>query len=113
MKTNEQQLLKTFAVVLKERANGKDTRELLPMLQRYLSRKDLIEVIKKAHNGMIPAELNLVELENDELVSFIGDEMYIIAYMTEQWCRKQKPDTLIQTEEIQKEVTPNAKPVKK
>lgn len=88
MKTNEQQLAKHFSLILKGRASSKDTREMLPVLQRYLSRKELIEVIKKAHNGTVPAELNVAELENEELVSFIGDEMYILAYMTEKWCRE-------------------------
>jgi hypothetical protein len=88
MKTNDQLLLKHFSSVLRNRANG-NQEPISATLLKYLSRKDLVEVIKKIHNGSIPKELDLALMENEELLSIIKDEMYVIAFITERWSKEQ------------------------
>lgn len=84
MKTNDQLLLKHFSSVLRNRANG--NHDLISTsLLKFLSRKDLVEVIKKIHKGNIPKELDLSLMENEELLQVIQDEMYVISFMTERW----------------------------
>lgn len=97
---HRKQLMKYFGTVLKNRALGKETNNLMTRnLPFYFTRKELIEIITKRFNGNIPKEHNLVELEKKELLALVGDEMYIIAYLTGQW-----------SEEIEKKVvTPKAK----
>ncbi|WP_299223173.1 hypothetical protein [uncultured Psychroserpens sp.] len=97
MKTNKEQLMKYFATVLRNRALGKETDSLMSKnLAFYFSRKELIEILKKKFNGTIPKEHNLVELENKELLELIGDELFIISYVTEKWSKEiseKKPST--------------------
>lgn len=89
MKTTKQLLLKHFSLVLRNRANG-NIEPISPTLLKYLSRKDLVEVILKIHNGNIPKELDLTLLENEELLAIIKDEMFIISFITDKWCKEQK-----------------------
>ncbi|MCK8479039.1 hypothetical protein [Psychroserpens algicola] len=97
MKTNKEQLLKYFATVLRNRALGKETDSLMRKnLTFYFSRKELIEILKKKFGGTIPKEHDLVELENKELLELIGDEMFIISFITEKWSKEvseKKPKT--------------------
>jgi len=88
MKTNDQLLLKHFSSVLRNRSNG-NQEPISPTLLKYLSRKYLVEVIKKIHNGSIPKELDLALMENEELLSIIKDEMYVISFITERWSKEQ------------------------
>ena len=89
MEKQTQHLLKHFSSVLRNKATGKQSSsEIDTTVARYLSRKDLIEIIKKRFGGTIPKEHNLVEMENEELLSLIENEMYIISYMTEKWCNE-------------------------
>ena len=92
MKTNDQLLLKHFSSVLRNRANGSNE-PISSTLLKYLSRKDLVEVIKKIHNGSIPKNLDLALMENEELLSIIKDEMYVIAFITERWSNEQSLKT--------------------
>lgn len=89
MKTNNQLLFKHFSSVLRNRANG-NNEPISPTLLKYLSRKDLVEVIKKIHNGSIPKDLDLALMENEELLQIIKDEMYVIAFVTEKWSKEQE-----------------------
>ncbi|MFD2565923.1 hypothetical protein [Pseudotenacibaculum haliotis] len=88
MKTDTQNLMKHFSSVLRTRANSKEATEpsISKSISRFLSRKELIEIIKEKFSGSIPKEHNLVELENEQLLDIIGDDMYIIAYCTQKWC---------------------------
>lgn len=89
MENHREQLMKHFASVLRGRALGKlETPSIDPNVSRYFSRKELIDIIKKRFDGSIPKEYNLAEMENEELVALIGDEMYIISYVTETWTRE-------------------------
>ena len=88
MKTNKEQLMKHFASVLRGRANGKIGKEVNPLLLRYFSRKELIEVIKKVYDGNVPKDLDIALMENEELLKCIDDEMYIIAFVTDQWSKE-------------------------
>ena len=88
MKTNKEQLMKHFATVLRNKANGKNDPELLkaPAL-RNLSRKDLIEIITSPHfmKSKSIKEIDLLKMENEELLEAIGHQMIIIAFVTEKW----------------------------
>lgn len=89
MENHREQLMKHFASVLHGRALGKlKAPSTDPNVSRYFSRKELINIIKKRFDGSIPKEYNLAEMENEELVALIGDEMYIISYVTEEWTRE-------------------------
>lgn len=84
-----QQLMKHFSVFLKNRASGKITPKdgVSDSLLKHFSRKELIEVLTRKGNGKIPSEWNIAELENEELLSLIGDEMFILSYYVEQWAK--------------------------
>ncbi len=89
MESNKQKLMKHFASVLRNRALGKETEPAISKtIAYYLSRKELIEILKKKFDGSIPKTHNLVELENEELLELIGDELFIISYVTEKWSRE-------------------------
>lgn len=89
MKTNKEQLMKYFATVLRNRTLGKETDSLMSKnLAFYFSRKELIEILKKKFYGTIPKEHDLVELENKDLLQLIGDELFIISYVTEKWSKE-------------------------
>ena len=103
MKTNDQLLLKHFSSVLRNRANG-NHEPISPTLLKYLSRKDLVEVVKKIHNGNIPKELDLALMENEELLSIIKDEMYVIAFITERWSKEQTLKVLSDNKDVIKKM---------
>lgn len=88
MNENKQALMKIFSAVFKERSKAENEyRQISPEILRFFSRKELIEIItSKIYNGQVPTEHNLVEMENSELLKLIGDDLYIIAYMTDKWC---------------------------
>lgn len=89
MNENTQQLMKHFASVLRKRASQKQlTKSIHHGLKYYLSRKELIAIISRKHDGIIPEEYNLAELENDGLLQLIGDELYVMAYVAEQWSKE-------------------------
>jgi len=79
--------LKHFASVLRKLALGKE-KELTTdtNVAHCLTRKDLIQIVKKQFGGTIPKEHNLIEMEKIELFELIENEMPIISYMTEKWC---------------------------
>jgi len=112
MKTNEQLLLKHFAIVLRNRSNGKIDPMSLSLI-KYLSRKDLIEIIKKIHAGTIPKGLDLALMENQELLSIIKNEMYIIAFITNKWSEEQKAKKLLGVNIISKNENRNPVPIPK
>ncbi len=84
--------MKHFAATLRKRALAtKEVKEPInPQILKFFSRKDLIQIIKDKHNGSIPKELNLLESENEDLLKIIGDDMYIISYMTRKWSEEAK-----------------------
>lgn len=87
MDENKQALMKIFSSVLRDRAKSEtEYREISPEMLRFFSRKDLIEIITfKIYDGTVPEEHNLIEMENEDLLTIIGDDMYIISYVTEKW----------------------------
>lgn len=88
MEKNKKQLMKHFAAVLRKRALATvELNEAInPQILKFFTRKDLIQIIADKHDGTVPKEHNLVELENKELLAIIGDDMYIISYITKKWC---------------------------
>jgi len=106
MENKKQQLMKFFATVLRNRALGKQTDNLMSKnLAFYFSRKELIELVKKRFGGSIPKEHDLVELENKELLELVGDEMYIISYTTEKWSREPSEAIVPKTDKQESTVT--------
>ncbi|MDC9721724.1 MAG: hypothetical protein PSN34_02990 [Urechidicola sp.] len=88
MEANKKPLMKHFAAVLRKRAlSTVEINEAInPQILKFFTRKDLIQIIADKHDGTIPKQYNLVELENKELLTIIGDNMYIISYITKKWC---------------------------
>lgn len=79
-------LMKHFAGMLKDRATGKATRGVSDSLLKFFSRKELIEILTRKGGGKLSPDWNIAELENEELLSLIGDEMFILSYYVEKWC---------------------------
>jgi hypothetical protein len=90
METNKKPLMKHFASVLRKRAlaTTQVKASINPLILKFFTRKDLIQIILDKYDGTIPKTHNLVELENEELLAIIGDDMYIISYMTQKWCEE-------------------------
>jgi len=86
MKADNTNLMKHFASILRNRAVGRNDASIDPVIIKYLSRKELIDIIREKYSGSIPKEFNLIEMENEELLEIIGDDMYIISYTTKKWC---------------------------
>ena len=99
METNRNNLMKHFASVLRNRALGKqEAPAISKTIAQFLSRKELIDIIKKKFDGTIPKEHNLLELENEELLELIADEMFIISHVTETWSKESDKVTVKQPE---------------
>ena len=112
METNKNNLMKHFASVLRNRALGKQQApEISKTVAQFLSRKELIDIIKKKFDGTIPKEHNLLELENEELLELIGEEMFIISHITEKWS-KEPIETKVIPPELQQESKKKPEPSK-
>jgi|GEM_PF-2703481 len=95
MKTDTVKLLKHFATVFRSLANGTEQTSINPLVLRYLSRAELIEIITSpsfvGSNNV--KEIDLLKMENEELLSAIGNELHIIAHLTAKWCEDGIPVT--------------------
>jgi len=91
----QQALMKHFASVLRKRATAETPYmpSISSELTRFLSRKELIAIIHEKHDGKIPKELDLLSIENEELVTHIADDLYVISYITRQWSEQLKTNT--------------------
>jgi len=93
MKKEQEYLLKHFAS--RAMALGKPKADSIEAnVAHCLSRKELIEIIKKRFAGTIPKEHNLIEMEKPQLLALIENEMLIISYMAEKWS-KQVPKEIV------------------
>lgn len=83
-------LLKHFSLVLKKRVSAEKNfkHEINQGILRYLNRKDLIEVIADKYSESDYASLKLAELENEELLTLIGDDLFIVGYVVKKWCKE-------------------------
>lgn len=118
MEDNRKQLMKHFATVLKNLSLGKTTDNMISEnLVHYFSRKALLEMVHKRFNGKIPKEINLVEAEKQDLLSFIGNELYIITYTVEKWCEdidvKEQPKEPVKKQDPVKTEPKTSKPIAK
>lgn len=102
MHEHKEQLMKYFSLVLKKRSNENAEKGTDKKILKYLSRKDLIDVVNYRYDGKFPTNINLVEMENEGLLSLIQDELYIVAYVVQQWCGD------IDEREKKKEEKPNS-----
>ncbi len=82
-------LMKLFSMVLKNRAKEEqETKQISPELLKHFSRKELIEIINHIYDGIIPDEYELVDMENADLLTVIGDDFSIISYVTNKWSKE-------------------------
>lgn len=112
METNKRSLMKHFAAVLRKRAlaTTEINEPVNPQILKFFTRKDLIQIITDTHNGTIPKQHNLMEMENQELLALIGDDMFIISYMTRKWCQQQANQKVSQTVTSQKKKSNDKNP---
>lgn len=90
MKEQQQQLMKYFSLVLKRRASLDNAPKTIdPKILGFLSRKDLVAIIKHRYKEKLPEGVDLVATENEGLLAIIEDELYIITYVIQQWCTQQ------------------------
>ena len=85
MKPETVKLLKYFASFFRNLAGGTESTTTNPIVLRYVSRKDLIGVIKQHFDGTLPKDLNIAEMENQELLDIISSELAIIAFILSKW----------------------------
>ena len=112
--TNKRPLMKYFAAVLRKRALSTVPMKepIHPQIVNLFTRKELIAIIKDKYDGNIPKEYALLELENSQLLSLIGDDIFLISYMTKQWSEEKVSLTKLdakQTEEKLKKTIPKNK----
>ena len=89
MNENKTALLKIFSAVLKDRAKSELQYQLIsPEMLKFFSRKELIEIITHNCDGQFPADYNLAEMENEELLQLIGDDFSIISYVMSKWSKE-------------------------
>ena len=69
MNTKTQNLQKHFASVLRAKAMGKTLPTKNSSILKFLTRKELIEIIGDKYGGVIPKEHNLAEMENEDLLN--------------------------------------------
>lgn len=82
-------LMRLFSLMLKNRAKeGKPFKQISYDLLKYFSRKELIEIINHIYDGNIPEEYQLVDMENADLLTVIGDDFCIISYVTNKWSKE-------------------------
>lgn len=108
MKREQEYLLKHFASVLRSLALGKEVKPVIDTnVAHCLTRRDLIQIVKKQFGGNIPKEHDLVEMEKLELLGLVENEMLIISHMTEKWSGE-SPVT-----SVKKEIVKLPSPIKK
>jgi hypothetical protein len=86
METANWALMKEFSSVLKNKAKAEQPyKQISKEFLKFFSRKELIEIIHHIHQGQVPSEIALVDMENEELLEVIGDDLSIISYVCNQW----------------------------
>jgi len=110
MEKQQEYLLKHFASVLRKLALGKENEiKTDTNVAHCLNRKDLIQILKKQFGGTIPKEHDLIEMEKVELFELIKNQLLIISYMTEKWCRAgESPVTSSKKPEKKESIKPNS-----
>ena len=89
MNENKIALLKIFSIILKDRAKSEiQYQDISPEMLKFFSRKELIEIITHNCDGQFPADYNLAEMENEELLQLIGDDFSIISYVMSKWSKE-------------------------
>jgi len=93
MDTNKQSLLKIFSVLLKKKAAEKEpssAKTISPVLIKYFSRKELVDMVSQTYGEQLPEGKNLLELENEEILNLIESDYQIIIYMCEKWLKEEQ-----------------------
>ncbi len=89
MDNRKHDLMKYFSLVLKRRVKAEESSVTISeSLLKYLSRKELIEIIQYKDSDNMPKSQDLMEMENEELLKLIEDELFVLAYMSSLWCKE-------------------------
>lgn len=90
MNTENKELMKHFATILRKRANAeKETvRKIDPAILYHLSRRDIVAIVGEMYKGNVPGNPDLAVLENNELLKLIPDDLFIISHVLNGWCRE-------------------------
>ena len=106
MEANQHTLMKHFSSVLRKRCqeNNPLLGGISTELTRYLSRKELLEIITQKYEGSVPKTLDLLTMENQELLEHIADELFVISYVTLKWSREAQK---LSEEQDQQQDAPN------
>jgi hypothetical protein len=89
MNENKIALLKIFSIILKDRAKSEiQYQEINPVMLKFFTRKEFIEIITHNCDGQFPQDFNLAEMENRELLQLIGDDFSIISYVMSRWSKE-------------------------
>lgn len=90
MNTENKELMKHFAAVLRKRANAEKemARKIDPVILHYLSRRDVVTIVNEMYKGKVPGNPDLALLENEELLKLIPDDLFIISHILNGWCRE-------------------------
>ena len=88
MNTENKELMKHFAIILRKRASAENetARKTDPLILRYLSRKDIVTIVSEMYKGKVPGNPDLALLENEELLKLIPDDLFIISHILNGWC---------------------------
>ncbi|MCW3159674.1 hypothetical protein [Chryseobacterium oryctis] len=97
MDNNKQSLLKIFSVLLKKKASEKqplESKTISPVLIKYFTRKELVEMVSQTYGQELPDNKNLLELENEGILNLIESDYQIITYMCEKWLKEEREQKL-------------------
>ena len=97
--TPKQALLKHFSSVLSKRAKTNVSEGISPSILKHFSRRELIEILLSKYTASrpLPKQYNLMEMENEELLSLIGDDMFILSYLAQKWCAEVEVPPVLET----------------
>ncbi len=90
MNTENKELMKHFASILRKRANEEKEpqRKINPSILYLLSRRDIVAIVGEMYKGNVPGNPDLAVLENNELLRLIPDDLFIISHVLNGWCQK-------------------------
>jgi len=83
---NKNELAKIFAGILRDIAKQNDPKEVNTSLLKYLSRKELVQILSVKFKGSLPKHLDLIEMENEVLLDLIGNDLFVVNYFSGIWC---------------------------
>ncbi len=102
---NRQELQKYFSSVLRQRAKSEDSAKqpIDPSILKFFTRKELVHIVIQKFKSGLPAEINLVELEKEELLLLVEDDLIILSYLAQKWIKEDQsiPSPIIPIKETE------------